>query len=174
MAHEEIIINGSLRLVQLLPDQADRLFELTEKNREYLGEFLPWVPHVKTVEDSRKHIQETLLNREVNKVFTYGIEQDGTVIGDISIRNLQDATLPPEIGYWLGKEYAGRGITTLATQALSQFGVDTLGLKKIIIKADPDNVASNKVAEKAGFMFEHQEESENHETLNVWVINNEN
>ena len=67
-----------------------------------------------------KHIEETLTNCASNSTYTYGIEFDGEIVGDISLRNLQEVAIdPPEIGYWISKDYAGKGLTTLATQALT-------------------------------------------------------
>jgi ribosomal-protein-serine acetyltransferase len=95
MIFKNININDDLRLVQLQPDQANTLFELTDSNRQYLGEFLAWVSYVKEVEDSRKHIEETLRNRKRNTTYTYGIEYDGKIVGDISIRNMKDTACHP-------------------------------------------------------------------------------
>lgn len=171
MPHEEIKVSDNIRLIQLQPEQAGRLFELTDSNREYLGEFLPWVPYVRSSHDSLKHIQETLDNRANGKAYTYGIEVDGEIVGDISLRNLgsDKTTEQAEIGYWLAKDYAGKGITTLATRALTDYGINKLGLEKVIIRVAPDNVASNKVAEKAGYIFIGQIDDEKYKKLNVWT-----
>jgi ribosomal-protein-serine acetyltransferase len=169
MSYETIPVDEQTRLVQLQTDQADTLFELTDKNRVYLGEFLPWPPFVKTVDDSRKHIEETLEKRAQNSAYTYGIEYDGEIVGDISIRNLTDAEKPPEIGYWMSPDYAGKGLTTKSVQALTRLGLESLGLGKIVIKANPLNIASNKVAEKAGYT-QTGDVNEDGELLNVWTI----
>lgn len=47
----------------------------------------------------------------------------------------------------------GRGYATRATQLLVQFGFDELGLSRIELRADFENVASQRVAERAGFTF---------------------
>ena len=169
MKYESIDVDKGLRLVQLTPSQADVLFALTDNNREYLGEFLRWVPCVKTVDDSLHHIHETLENRKNNIKYTYGIEAGGEVVGDINLRNLQDDALPAEIGYWIAPEYSGKGFTTRAVSALTELGMNSLGLNKIIIRANPDNIASNRVAEKAGYIHVGSE-VEDGETLNVWSI----
>lgn len=169
MSHETINVDEHIRLVQLQTDQADTLFELTDKNREYLGRFLPWPSRTKTVEDSRKYIEETVENRAKNITYTYGIEFDGNVVGDISLRNLQDEEKPTEIGYWIASDYSGRGLTTKSVQALTNLGLKTLGINKIIIRADPENGASNKVAEKAGYTLVGQD-VDNDKTLNVWEM----
>ena len=172
MRYETVEVEGNLRLVQVRPDQADRLFELTDNNREYLGRFLPWVPYVKTVEDSQKHIAETIENRANGKIYTYGIEYDGEIVGDISLRNLQDESQAPEIGYWISPDYSGKGLTTKAVRALTDLAIGKMGLHKIAIRANPENIASNKVAEKAGYTLVGHE-VEHDEPLNVWAIRSE-
>lgn len=169
MSYENIQVDEELRLVQLQPDQAGRLFELTDSNREYLGEFLPWPPFVKSADDSRKHIEETLEKRAQDVAYTYGIEYNGKIVGDISLRNLNDIQKAPEIGYWISPDYAGKGLTTKSVQALTNLSLETLGLNKIVIRADPKNGASNKVAEKAGYV-QVGTETENEKYLNVWAF----
>lgn len=169
MSHELITIDEHMKLIQLLPEQADRLFELTDKNREYLGEFLSWPPYVKTVDDSRKHIEETIQKRTEGVSYTYGVEVDGVIVGDTSIRNLNEVEKTPEIGYWMAPDYAGRGLMTKAVQALTDYGLRSLGLEKINIRAEPKNIGSNKVAEKAGYT-QVGKDIEHDKILNVWSI----
>ena len=169
MNYLEITINNTLRLIQLQPEQAGELFQLTDDNREYLGEFLPWVPHVTTVADSLAHIQETLEARASGTIFTYGIELNGEIVGTISLRNIQpDSPKEIEIGYWVSKDCAGKGIATTATQALTDFGVRVLGLASIAIRAHAQNIGSNKVAEKSGYVFEGEIDDEVYGKLNLW------
>lgn len=53
----------------------------------------------------------------------------------------------PEVTYWIGRRYWGRGI---ATDALSQF-LDIVRVRPIFARAARDNVASLRVLEKCGF-----------------------
>ena len=168
MSYEILNINKKLRLVQLMPKQAVKLFELTDKNREYLSSFLPWVSNVKTVDDSREYIMQTLKNRTEGKAYTYGIELDGIIVGDINLRGLKDMNQQAIIGYWIDAAQSGRGLTTKAVHALTNFGIGTLGLDKIILRASPDNIASNRVAEKVGYVFSNQI-VEDGNTLNIWI-----
>jgi RimJ/RimL family protein N-acetyltransferase len=48
----------------------------------------------------------------------------------------------------------GRGVCTRALRLLSRHALDDLGLQRLQLVADPDNVASQRVAEKAGFRRE--------------------
>jgi RimJ/RimL family protein N-acetyltransferase len=53
----------------------------------------------------------------------------------------------PEVGYWIGKEYWGKGI---ATQALSEF-LKVIKTRPLYARAVKDNMASIRVLEKCGF-----------------------
>ena len=53
----------------------------------------------------------------------------------------------PEVSYWVGREYWGKGI---ATQALSMF-LDVMKKRPDYARAAKDNIASLRVLEKCGF-----------------------
>jgi RimJ/RimL family protein N-acetyltransferase len=53
----------------------------------------------------------------------------------------------PEIGYWLGKEFWGRGV---ATTALSAF-LGIVMTRPLYARVAKDNIASRRVLEKCGF-----------------------
>jgi ribosomal-protein-alanine N-acetyltransferase len=58
------------------------------------------------------------------------------------------------IGYWVDRRFANRGIVTRAVMALTEYGFQELRLHRIEINMRPENAASQKVAEKAGYTFE--------------------
>ena len=53
----------------------------------------------------------------------------------------------PEVSYWIGKKYWGRGI---ATNALSEF-LSQVKIRPLYARAAKDNIASIRVLEKCGF-----------------------
>lgn len=57
-----------------------------------------------------------------------------------------------EVGYWLGREFWGKGI---ATAALSQF-LQELTIRPLHARVAKDNVASRRVLEKCGFKLERE------------------
>lgn len=69
---------------------------------------------------------------------------NGQVAGSM-VRFDQDGK--PEIGYWIGREYWGKGI---ATRALSAF-LEVVTERPLYAAAAWDNVASIRVLEKCGF-----------------------
>lgn len=61
----------------------------------------------------------------------------------------------PEITYWLGREFWGKGI---ATQALSSF-LEQEQLRPLYGRVAKDNIASRKVMEKCGFVLIGEDKS---------------
>jgi RimJ/RimL family protein N-acetyltransferase len=60
-----------------------------------------------------------------------------------------------EVGYWVAADARGRGIATAATRAAARWAFDTVPeLARLQLRADVENPASNRVAEKAGFTRE--------------------
>lgn len=69
---------------------------------------------------------------------------NGLVAGNI-VCYLRDGQ--PEIGYWIGKAYWGRGIATMALRLF----IRELGVRPLHASAAKDNLASIRVLEKCGF-----------------------
>ena len=61
-----------------------------------------------------------------------------------------------EIGYRLAFPYWGLGFATEAVLAVRDYGFEELGLNRIISIIDPGNLASIRVAEKAGIRLEKE------------------
>jgi RimJ/RimL family protein N-acetyltransferase len=59
-----------------------------------------------------------------------------------------------EIGYFLAREERGRGLMARAVRLLSRWIFDTLPMDRLEIHTEPQNQASCRVAERAGFTFE--------------------
>jgi RimJ/RimL family protein N-acetyltransferase len=80
------------------------------------------------------------------------IVEDARVVGAIALR--VTAAGNGRIGYWCAGDARGRGITTRALRRLCRHALDELGFERLELVADPDNLASQRVAEKAGFQRE--------------------
>ncbi len=70
---------------------------------------------------------------------------DGQVVG--SVLSYEEAG-KPEVSYWLGKEYWGKG---LATRALAEFLAHGNKKRPIYARVAKDNLGSRRVLEKCGF-----------------------
>jgi RimJ/RimL family protein N-acetyltransferase len=77
-----------------------------------------------------------------------------TLIGSVSVMGLDQKPGNGEIGYWVAKEARGRGVATRAVRLVSRWAVVELGLQRLELMTDVDNLSSQGVAERAGFTRE--------------------
>ena len=88
-------------------------------------------------------------------ITNFAIVVDGKAVGGIGLTIQSDIQRKSaEIGYWLGRNYWGKGIATEAVTALTQYGFQHLDLCRIFAVSFAENDASTKVLEKAGYQRE--------------------
>jgi ribosomal-protein-alanine N-acetyltransferase len=59
-----------------------------------------------------------------------------------------------EVAYTIVEDFWGQGLGSEAAQGILEYGFEELNLSRLICLIDPDNIASQKVAEKIGMMLE--------------------
>lgn len=171
LPHIELPVDEHTTLRQVQASQAEELFDLVDRNRDYLAKWLPWVDDTRNPADSRYFIEKMLDHRQSGTEYGYGIYHEGALVGHISLMHINDGK-DPEIGYWVAEGISGRGIASRSAEVLTDFGLKSLGLDHIVIKADPKNLASNKVAENIGYKLHSQAEDERTGSIvNVWRVN---
>lgn len=97
------------------------------------------------------------LNREARngRSFSFAMWKGSNLIGQISLGGvIYGALRGGHIGYWVDRNYANKGYTSAAVVLLTDFAFNTLKLHRIEINLRPENGASRRVAEKAGYNFE--------------------
>src|SRR5437763_1666850 len=62
--------------------------------------------------------------------------------------------LSAEIGYWLIERARGRGLGSRAVALVARWAVTEAGLARVEALVEPENIASQRVLEKAGFRRE--------------------
>jgi [ribosomal protein S5]-alanine N-acetyltransferase len=83
------------------------------------------------------------------------IEVDGEIAGGIGVEPLEGERSGTALfGYWLGRAYWGRGIATEAARMLSDFALQSGGLRRLEATVFAPNAASARVLEKCRFAFE--------------------
>jgi RimJ/RimL family protein N-acetyltransferase len=78
---------------------------------------------------------------------------DGRLLGSIGIRWNERRDVG-DIGYWARRDVRGRGLVTRALVLVSRFALRHEGAARVQLRADVENTASRRVAEKAGFSLE--------------------
>ena len=83
------------------------------------------------------------------------VERDSSaVIGDAGLVHLAFRGPEVEVGYRLKSPFWGKGYATEAARAWIAHGLEQLRLDRIVGVTHPENVASQRVLEKAGLRYE--------------------
>jgi RimJ/RimL family protein N-acetyltransferase len=136
------------RLVLRAPRLADAEALVHLINDRRIAENTARVPHPYTLADAEAFIAHAGSGRETAFCVTLS---DDTVVGGCGIGRLRGDT--PEIGYWFGLRYWGRGYATEAARAVIDHAFGTLGHDLLLGGARVSNPASRRVLEKCGFQW---------------------
>lgn len=75
-------------------------------------------------------------------------------LGPVGLHRVEWTHRTAEVGYWTAAAARGRGLTTEAVGLMCAWALGPLGLQRIELRADVENAASQRVAEKLGFTRE--------------------
>lgn len=87
----------SLKLIEL--NDAERIFKLTDKSRNYLREWLPWLDFTTKVEHSIEFIQNSLKSYAENKSINTVILFRGKIVGVAAFNSINWSNKTAYIGY---------------------------------------------------------------------------
>ncbi len=76
----------------------------------------------------------------------------GRMIGALCFEKLEERKLSAELSYFLKKDYWGQGLMTEAVKNLVFLAFNEIGLKELTIITHEENIASQMVAQKTGFV----------------------
>ena len=123
---------------------------------DYLAMVNDWERVGKLIGSRRDPISEEKERRWVQKKLAENaplfsmLEQDtGAFIGNIELMDIADGA--GELGIAITAAMQDRGYGTEAVRAMVDYGMDTLGLRRVFLKVFPDNARAIRVYEKCGF-----------------------
>lgn len=141
-----------LRLIE--ERHAPLLFKLIDRDRDYLREWLPWVDPTRSEDDTAAFVRRSLEQFASNQGFAAGIWEHGRLCGVIGMQPIDWMGRTVEIGYWLGREFQGRGLVTECCRALVKHALIELGLNRVEIRCAVENTRSSAVPKRLGFTLE--------------------
>lgn len=149
-----LVIENDLELRELAENDADDLFQLVDKNRQYLRQWLPWLDNEKTRMDSVRFIRSSREQLGANTGLVAGVWFERRLAGVISYNTIDWVNRIVQIGYWVGADYQGRGIVTRACSAMIDYAFLDLQLNRVEIRCATGNRRSCAIPVRLGFKRE--------------------
>ena len=137
--------NEGVLLLEFIPQDARPLFDLIDRNRNHLSQNGDTT--AVTYLDFELVLRSITHSAHRDKI-RMGIWSDGILSGTINLT--PKAPYSREIGYWVGSEFCGRGLATMAAKRIIQFGHRNNITDRMTANARIENVASQRVLLKAG------------------------
>ena len=137
-----------LRLRLWREDDAEALYPLASDPE--IGPRCGWIPH-KSVEDSREVLRRVLMKENTWAVTEKGSDRS---IGSLGVfpTDFGAGSGQPEIGYWLGRAYWGRGYIPEAVREVISLCFES-GAQTVWCAHFVGNDRSRRVIEKCGFRY---------------------
>ena len=150
----KIVVNENLHLELWAAYHAEPTFEMIDKNRKFLRQWLPFVDNMNKVEQIHTYSKYALERNAAGQEAGFVIFENDKAVGRIGINRIVKENKIGEIGYWIIKSAEGKGIITECSKAMLKYGFTDLGLNRIEIKCAVENIKSARVPEKLNFTKE--------------------
>ena len=132
---------------------AAEIFDLIERDRDHLSEFLPWVGSIRSVEDERASLK-LLGVFDPDQQVNCSLTRDDRIIGAVGLPMVNREADWGEIGYWISRSEQGKGYVTAAVREVERLAFLDIGLDRVQITCDIDNIRSSAIPRRLGYTME--------------------
>jgi len=147
-------LGDGLELALAVPQHAEAIFELIDRNRQHLRRWLPFADATKSPADTRAFIEGQLRDLIAGRALTIVIYHRGRPVGLMSLNRIDPVNRTTAIGYWIDERETGQGIVTRAVRRLVSLAFDNFPVDRVEIHCAPDNKASCAIPQRLGFTRE--------------------
>ena len=150
------LTDGIVSIRRYCESDAELLYEAVRESIAEVSPWLPWCHEGYSIEESRDFIATRNVRSQGDEWYSFAVidHSGGKFLGGVGINFINRVHQFANLGYWVRTSAAGHGVATRATRLAARFGFAKLGLNRIEIVAAVDNIASQRVAEKAGAVRE--------------------
>ncbi len=134
------------------PKPADALM-VAQSAQASLEELRPWMPWA--TQDYGEADALAWINGEFGDAHRFLImDPEGQHLGTVGLNNLDALNRCANLGYWVHSAHHSKGIATEATRQILRYGLEKTAIVRFEVLMSVHNIASQRVAEKAGAVFE--------------------
>jgi ribosomal-protein-serine acetyltransferase len=147
-------VDDEIKLRLYRKSDAAELFAVVNPNFEHLKTFLHWVKPDYSLASAKEFIVQNQKSAAEKKSEAYGIFYQNKLAGSVGFVNFSWHSRFAEIGYWVAKDFEGRGIITKSCRALINYAFEDLAMNRIEIRCAVENIKSRAIPERLGFRLE--------------------
>lgn len=149
-------VEGRIALVPIDASDGPELWEAVEGSRWHLERWLPWVPFNSSPEASMRYAEACSIDWDAGRAARFAVRDraTGELYGVVGLDSCVHLHRSCELGYWLRREFTGRGLMTEAARACLDFAFQRMGMHRVRCAAATDNAPSLRVISRLGFRFE--------------------
>lgn len=144
--------------VRLRPYQSDDAAAIHEAVHESLTELQPWVPWshpAYAVDEAANWLRQQVSAFAQGTAYEFAIlSAGGRYLGGCGLNQIDAANHRANLGYWVRTAAARQGVATAAVRRLRDWGFTHTSLVRMEIVVAVGNLASARVAAKAGATYE--------------------
>lgn len=152
----QALADGRLVLVPWREADAPELCAAVRESIASVGRWLPWCNADYDIGQAQSWVDLCAAQWRSGQQFAFAVREavSGELLGGCGLSQLENPHRHANLGYWVRESRQRQGIAVEASQLVTRFGFEALGLARIEIVAMPDNHASRRVAEKLGALSE--------------------
>lgn len=123
---------------------------------EEIARWLDMIPQPYTLEDARWYVSQCEQGWRDGTTSNFAVVDvaSAEVVGAMGARHVEPEQGVTEVGYWVAPHARRRGVAARALRLISAWLLHDVGVARVQLRADVDNLPSRRVAEKAGFVEE--------------------
>jgi ribosomal-protein-serine acetyltransferase len=151
----QLLVDDEIALILAEERHAQKMTDLIVRNQDRLARWEPWAEQPATLDSTRAYIraalEDFLRGRQISTIMA--VEGGHRFIGRCGIR-INPYARSGDVGYWIDREYEGRGITSRSVRRLISSVFEELDLARVELRTSVENTRSRAVAERLGFAYE--------------------
>ena len=147
-------VRDDFRLVLVRRSHAEDFYRLLDRNREYVGQWMPWVKTVTEPRATLSWVMRCQRQLSAGQGFHLTLLLHGAVVGTVGLLDIDWENRSTELGYWLGQDAQGQGLMTAACAVVIRHVFDDLELHRIQVRCATENSRSRGIPERLGFRQE--------------------
>ncbi|QSW88340.1 GNAT family N-acetyltransferase [Flavobacterium endoglycinae] len=138
-------------------EDSEYFFKSITNNREYLYDYFANMIKINdSLESAKRYMEQKVIDWKENKNYACGIflKENNEFIGHISVREIDWRIPKGELAYFIFEKHSGNNYGAEALIAFKNWCFAKKKFNRLFMKIAEENIASIKVAERSGFVYE--------------------